>query len=206
MEIGKNIKYLRQQKNMTQDQLADYLGVSYQAVSKWETGANSPDIGLLPQIAKCFKVSLDNLFAENISDSLEDIAEQLGIEDDGVIRIVQMLGRKILKVDKRVKLNENPIEILFPRNCNAQTQYFKVEVFANVFCDSSINGDVVCHGNLSCHEINGDIVCHDSAECNRINGDIHADGNIEANTIHASQINCNRIEGCPRIVLEGKNN
>ena len=50
MEIGKNIKYLRQQKNMTQDQLADYLGVSYQAVSKWETGANSPDIGLLPSL------------------------------------------------------------------------------------------------------------------------------------------------------------
>ncbi|MBE6664668.1 MAG: helix-turn-helix transcriptional regulator [Ruminococcaceae bacterium] len=38
MNIGNNIKQLRQQKNLTQEQLAEKLGISYQAVSKWETG------------------------------------------------------------------------------------------------------------------------------------------------------------------------
>ena len=54
MNIGNNIKQLRQQKNLTQDQVAEKLGVSYQAVSKWENNANTPDIALLPRLLpKC---------------------------------------------------------------------------------------------------------------------------------------------------------
>ena len=52
MNIGSNIKQLRQRMNLTQEQVANKLGVSYQAVSKWEVGANTPDIALLPDIAK----------------------------------------------------------------------------------------------------------------------------------------------------------
>lgn len=175
MEIGKNIKYLRQLKNMTQDQLAEYLGVTYQAVSKWETSANSPDICLLPQIAKCFNVSLDTLFAENISEEnisvIRDVFERF--EDDGVIRVVQIRGREVLRVDETgLPQNAPAIEIAFPRNYNAQTQYFKVEVFGDVCCDSSINGDVICHQKLHCHVINGDVVCHQALDCMQINGEI----------------------------------
>lgn len=62
ISIGKQIKYYRQQKQIKQEELADYLGVSYQAVSKWETGASVPDIALLPQISVYFGVSIDELF------------------------------------------------------------------------------------------------------------------------------------------------
>ena len=41
--IGQKIKELRKKNDLTQEKLADYLGVSYQAVSKWETGVNTPD-------------------------------------------------------------------------------------------------------------------------------------------------------------------
>ena len=61
MNIGAKIKLLRVEKKITQEQLAEYLHISAQAVSKWETGASSPDIGLLPQIAIYFGTSLDNL-------------------------------------------------------------------------------------------------------------------------------------------------
>ena len=62
MNIGKNIKQLRQQKNLTQEQIAEKLGVSYQAVSKWENNANTPDIALLPKIANLLGTSIDALF------------------------------------------------------------------------------------------------------------------------------------------------
>ena len=47
---------------ITQMELAERLGVTYQAVSKWETQTNSPDIALIPRIAELFDVSIDELF------------------------------------------------------------------------------------------------------------------------------------------------
>lgn len=73
MEIGKQIKALRQAKNVNQEELADYLGVSFQAVSKWETGANVPDIALLPDIAVFFGVTIDELFKISNEAELERI-------------------------------------------------------------------------------------------------------------------------------------
>ncbi|MDF2539667.1 MAG: hypothetical protein K0S76_2688 [Herbinix sp.] len=55
------IAELRKEKGIGQQDLADVLGVSFQSVSKWETGATMPDITLLPDIAEYFKVSVDEL-------------------------------------------------------------------------------------------------------------------------------------------------
>ena len=63
MNIGNQIKTFRLEKKVKQEELAEYLGVSAQAVSKWETGASTPDITLLPSIATYFGVSIDELFA-----------------------------------------------------------------------------------------------------------------------------------------------
>lgn len=62
MDIGKQIKALRLAKEVKQEELAEYLGVSFQAVSKWETGASVPDIALLPNLAVFFGVTIDELF------------------------------------------------------------------------------------------------------------------------------------------------
>ena len=61
MQIGNVIKTLRKQHNMTQDELAEKLNVSSQAVSKWENGRNMPDITLLVDIADCFNMTVDEL-------------------------------------------------------------------------------------------------------------------------------------------------
>ena len=63
IEIGKQIRTQRLRHNMTQEQLADALGVSAQAVSKWETGAAMPDIAVLPALSAHFGVTIDELFA-----------------------------------------------------------------------------------------------------------------------------------------------
>jgi transcriptional regulator with XRE-family HTH domain len=62
VNVGKNIKRLRQERRITQMELAESLAVTYQAVSKWERCVNSPDIELIPRIAELFDVSIDELF------------------------------------------------------------------------------------------------------------------------------------------------
>ena len=60
--IGQNIRRLRLENGMTQRELAHHLRVSVQAVSKWENDRAFPDLVLLPDIAKMFGVTLDELF------------------------------------------------------------------------------------------------------------------------------------------------
>ena len=62
MDIGQKIKAARIAKGMTQEELADKLGVSFQAVSKWENAQSAPDISLLPLLAETFRCTIDDLF------------------------------------------------------------------------------------------------------------------------------------------------
>lgn len=64
-DIGKRILTLRKEHNMTQVELADCLGISYQAVSSWERGNSMPDISKIPEIAKLFHISIDDLIGES---------------------------------------------------------------------------------------------------------------------------------------------
>ncbi len=75
--IGMNIKQLRQEKHIKQDTLADAIGVSAQAVSKWETGASDPDIALLPKLAGYFGVSIDELFEVPRAEQMERIQNMI---------------------------------------------------------------------------------------------------------------------------------
>ncbi len=62
MEIGTRILQLRKQKGITQQQLAEYLSVLPQTVSRWEAGGGTPDVMLLPKVATFFGVTMDELF------------------------------------------------------------------------------------------------------------------------------------------------
>jgi transcriptional regulator with XRE-family HTH domain len=62
MQIGEKIRTLRKAKKRTQEQLAEALHVSPQAVSKWETGASLPDVETLPRLAAYFGATMDELF------------------------------------------------------------------------------------------------------------------------------------------------
>lgn len=64
-KIGKKISALRKEANMTQMELADRMGISFQAVSNWERGNSMPDISKLPELAEIFGVTVDELLGEN---------------------------------------------------------------------------------------------------------------------------------------------
>ena len=61
--LGKRLAALRREKGMKQDELSEILGVSPQAISKWENDQTCPDISLLPTIAKTFGISVDELLS-----------------------------------------------------------------------------------------------------------------------------------------------
>lgn len=80
MELGNKIKQLRFRAGLTQEQLAEKLGLSAQAVSKWETAAAMPDITLLPLIAEEFGVSIDELFDLTEEQKLRRIENRMDCE------------------------------------------------------------------------------------------------------------------------------
>ena len=65
IRLGEKIRALRKGRNISQEVLANYLGVSFQAVSKWEKGETLPDVTMIPAIACFFEVSTDELFDFN---------------------------------------------------------------------------------------------------------------------------------------------
>lgn len=63
--FSRNLRRLRLDKNLTQEQLANILGVSIQSISRWECGNTMPDIMLLPEIARLYGVTIDDLYRED---------------------------------------------------------------------------------------------------------------------------------------------
>ncbi len=64
--LGENILKLRKENGLTQENVASLLGVTFQAVSRWENGVSYPDIELIPKIASIFQVSIDSLLGYQI--------------------------------------------------------------------------------------------------------------------------------------------
>ena len=75
LRIGSKIKTLRKKKRITQEQLADKIGVSFQAVSKWENNTALPDITLIPALASYFEVSTDEILSYSSYENDKEIED-----------------------------------------------------------------------------------------------------------------------------------
>ena len=84
MDIGRNIYTLRKEKKITQAQLAEKLGVSEQAISKWENNQCAPDVSLFPIIADYFGVSIDRLFGYHMNSYTEEVKAIVKLADDSM--------------------------------------------------------------------------------------------------------------------------
>ena len=83
MELGNNIKELRKQKGLRQEQLAEAMGVSTASVSKWETNQSYPELTLLAELADFFEVSIDTLSGHSLNaDRLTALIEQMEMAGD----------------------------------------------------------------------------------------------------------------------------
>ena len=131
MYIGNQIKQLRLEKNVKQEKLAEYLGVSAQAVSKWETGASTPDISLLPNIAAYFGVSIDELFAlpeEVRYERIENMfSYERSIHPETFAQSVQFLNEQIAEDANNIRAYEN---LAYLYNHRAASDHAKASDYA----------------------------------------------------------------------------
>lgn len=107
--LGENMKGLRKKKSLTQEQLAEVLGVSPQAVSRWESGTTYPDITLLPTIANYFDVTLDDLIGMDRIRDESDIEEifqkhRINFSKGRVDKNIELLGEALKRYPKNEQL------------------------------------------------------------------------------------------------------
>ncbi len=136
--IGKFLKELRKEKNITQEQLADKLNVSGRTVSRWETGNNMPDISILVEMAELFDVSIPEIIngerkSEKMDDEIKNVAQSMSdyatSEKEALLKEVRklsLIGLASLVIYlflDTTKIGADNATIL------AITRYFRVLVF-----------------------------------------------------------------------------
>lgn len=105
MEIGNQIRQLRLHRSITQEAMAQHLGVTPQAISKWERGAATPDIAMLPDISAYFGVTIDALFALSDDTRMERIENMLC--DDRYLNPADVASTREFLLEKAKKEPEN---------------------------------------------------------------------------------------------------
>lgn len=120
--------------------------------------------------------------------------------DDGVYRVMVTQGNRIYSVDENL---DKHICLRFPEICNeTMRRYFKLEVFGNLHCDASINGDVISHGTIECHDINGDVrECHNNIVCSGdINGSANAGDSLTCGGSISGAVACGDSVDCGGVI------
>jgi transcriptional regulator with XRE-family HTH domain len=112
--IAKNLKFFREERKITQKQLAEVLGVKHNTISTWENGTNSIDVSLLMQICEYLNVSLDDMFGRESKDIL--VMEMSEAEK----RLI--FNWRNLSHDNRMKLT-GIIEFMFDEESAAKEEY-----------------------------------------------------------------------------------
>ena len=203
--LGANIMRLRKEKNMTQEQLANELGISYQAVSKWETGNSCPDISTLPLLADLFEVSIDELFGREAKNPQEpervpkapaaDVA--LPWPDDNTLHAVLFVGHSLVGHDG------GRGESLFSRK-QIQFQYegpaLNVQSDFTVHVDGVIQGNVNAGGDVNCEAVYGGVRAGGDVNCDDVGGGVEAAGDVNCDDVGGAvnaggDVNCDRVIG-----------
>ena len=125
MELGKKIKQLRFKAGLTQEQLAEKLGIGAQSVSKWENAVAMPDIATLPLLAEVFGVSIDDLFDLTTEQRLNRIENRMDIENElpqGVFRDYEDYLKAQLADETYQKRATELIAYLYWHRMNADAQ------------------------------------------------------------------------------------
>lgn len=111
MTLGEKLSEKRRAKNMTQDDVAEKLGVTPQAVSKWENDASCPDISLLPTLASLYETTIDELLSKESAPAVTFVPpEKRKNFNDMVFRILVQDGGDKVKVNLPMPLVKFALE------------------------------------------------------------------------------------------------
>ena len=199
IKICENIRELRKQKDLGQEALADAMGVSVQAVSKWETCNSLPDVALLPRIAAFFGVTVDALFF-----GLRETAAaetDVSFSDDGILRVIQFIGKK--PVTKHVfERNQDLHNTFIPL---AIDKVFKnapitVEIWGSAKIEGDVGGSVEAGDSVNCGNVGAHVEAGDGVNCGNVGAYVEAGdgvncGNVGAYIEAGDGVNCGAVSG-----------
>lgn len=210
MTIGHTIAHHRKQMNITQETLAQKLGVTNQAVSKWETDQACPDIHLLPALADIFDITLDELFGREppvdhggmpkkglFGISFEELFDrdppnaprERPWKDDDTLRIVLYQGHKLLKHCPAAE------KLTFAYSGPARN----IDSAVSVVC-GDVTGSVDAGGRISCGNVGGNADAGADIKCGNVAGSVDAGssvrcGDVGGNVDAGGSVTCGRVEG-----------
>lgn len=215
MTIGNVIATNRKNMGLTQDGLAQQLGVTNQAVSKWESDQSCPDITLLPQIADIFGITIDELFgreapqtapAEPAEPAPAQIVEVTNLPwpDDDTLRVVVYKGHTYLAScpeQKKITLEyDGPaLNVDCAVNLSCNEVYGNVQAGGDVSCDT-VNGSVEAGGDVSCNEVMGNVSAGGDVSCDAVEGNVNAGGSVSCDSVEGNvsagmDVTCDEVEG-----------
>lgn len=198
MNFSEIIAKYRKELGLTQEGLASQLGVTNQAVSKWESGQSCPDIALLPQIADLFGITLDALFGREPKQE-ESTPAQLPWPDDDTLRVVLYAGHThvghshptardlhfcyegpALNVSSELSVQCDAVSgnVTAGGSVTCDDVYGSVRAEGDVTCDE-VYGSVTANGSVTCDDVNGNVEAGGNVTCDCAEGDIHAGGNVQ---------------------------
>ena len=183
MTLGSRIAQYRKNGGMTQESLARKLGVTNQAVSKWESDQSCPDVMLLPEIADVFGITLDALFGrEAVSTAEAEPKRELPWPDDGILRIFMFHGHRLagggIPGQGQEYRYEADVKGVISGVCfSCGNVAGNVSAAADVTC-GSVMGDVLAGGSVACGDVYGGVKAGAELTCGDIYGSVHAGGNV----------------------------
>ena len=187
MSIGSKIAQLRKTKGITQEELAQLLSVTNQAVSKWESDQCCPDIQLLPKLADTFGVTIDALFDRETARPVS--VKNLPWKDDDSFRVVLYQGHKLLKSSSHagdfVFKYEGPARnISSAISIDCGDVQGDVDAGADVKC-GNVGGAVDAGADVTCGDVKGDVDAGADVTCSNVGGNVDAGANV----------NCGNVKG-----------
>lgn len=205
--MGAIIARKRKELGLTQEQLAGELGISYQAVSKWENELSSPDISTLPLLADLFDITIDELFGRvptkaEPEQALIPAAEpvysagvELPWEDDDTLRAVLFKGQRLVgHEDASFCPVAEKIVLRYTGDALDVQSCFDVNV------EGSVRGSASAQGDVNCGDVGGPVSAGGDVDCGSVSGNLNAGGdvdcdNVEGNVNAGCDVDCDNVRG-----------
>jgi len=198
--LGEHIGALRRGQGMTQEALATELGITPQAVSKWENGQGFPDVSLLPKLAEIFSISLDELFGLKTAQAAEEpracsFQELPWPDDRDTLHAVLFAGHKLVGHTpfSRASACEG-VEL----HCGGPA--LNIESEFSVRCDGPVAGSVTAGDGVQCGDVKGDVQAGDAVSCGSVGGCVRAGDGVECGDVGGSvtagdSVSCGSVKG-----------
>ena len=190
-------KEYRKGLNISQEEIAERLNVTSQAVSKWECERSFPDIEMIIEIAELFGVSIDTLLRGGDSGTVDRLPS------DEKLRVVLCRGDKVVDFKEsdstiRIKLegNAEKIEVWGSANIVGDV-YGNLEAGGGINCDR-VDGNISAGAGVNCDEVGGSISAGAGVNCDSVGGSVHAGTNIVCDDI-SGDVSCGLTLQCDNI-------